>query len=423
VNRPGETLNDRTRRDFLAAVGLASTLAAAPNFLSASALNLQEAKQAGKPASQSEYMLAPGLTYLNTASLGPTPRAVLDRTLQAWYELESEPVRMAYYSEKDTVLVATDHVREQAASFLGCTTDEFLITRSTTDAMNSLALGMRINRDDHVLTTDQEHDGGSICWRYLARRQGVIIDKVQIAPTDQDPKAIVRRFAEAITTKTRVISVSHVLSSTGLRMPVAEIATLAKAHGILCVVDGAQALGQIDVNVRSLGCDAYAASGHKWLMGPKGTGLLYISHGAHDFIEPIQREDGNRCVQGSTGVSSLPLVVGLGAAIERMKIQGMAAVENHNVSLRNRAYAGLTEIPKLRLMSAPPGPLATALVACMLPAEIDSNALRIKLYDKYKIVVKMVEKHSFNGIRLSPHIFNTEADIDLTVEALRRELA
>ncbi|MGH9940689.1 MAG: aminotransferase class V-fold PLP-dependent enzyme, partial [Blastocatellia bacterium] len=98
--------------------------------------------------------------------------------------------------------------------------------------------------------------------------------------------AVCLRFAAAITRNTRVISVSHVLTSTGLRMPVAELAALARDRGVLCVVDGAQAVGQIAVNVSALRCHAYAASGHKWLMGPKGTGLLYVSPDAADAIAP-----------------------------------------------------------------------------------------------------------------------------------------
>src|SRR4029079_2413333 len=124
-----------------------------------------------------------------------------------------------------------------------------------------------------VLTTDVEHEGGSVCWSYLKRRRGISIDVVSIAPGDFGTRAIIGRFEKAITDHTKVISVSHVITSTGLRMPIAEIAALAKSRGVLCVVDGAQAVGGIDVDVKKLGCHAYVATGHKWLMGPKGTGF------------------------------------------------------------------------------------------------------------------------------------------------------
>ncbi|MDQ3820281.1 MAG: aminotransferase class V-fold PLP-dependent enzyme, partial [Acidobacteriota bacterium] len=215
---------------------------------------------------------------MNTAALGPTPKAVLDQVLKAWYELELDPVMMAYGD--GAVHVATDQARERLAALIGCTADELLITRSATDAMNCTGLGINLERGERVLTTDVEHEGGSVCWSYLKRRRGIDIDTISIALGDFDTKAILSRFEKAITDRTKVISVSHVISSTGLRMPIAEIAALAKNYGILCVVDGAQAVGGIDVDVRKLGCHAYVGTGHKWLMGPKGTGFLYINKDA-----------------------------------------------------------------------------------------------------------------------------------------------
>jgi len=368
----------------------------------------------------SDYMFEPGLNYLNTAALGPTPRSVLDRVLKAWQELELDPVMMAYGN--GAVHVATDEARKQVAALINCNADELLITRSATDAMNSVALGLNLNRGDRVLTTDVEHEGGSICWSYLKQHRGIEIDFVSIAPGDFDTKSIISRFEKAITEKTKVISVSHVITSTGLRMPISEIAALARIRGILCVIDGAQAVGGIDVDVKKLGCDAYVTTGHKWLMGPKGTGFVYISKDASSSIQPVQREDGVRFVGGSTGVGSLPLVVGLGAAAEAMKNRGMATVEKRVIELRDRAYVGLTKISRIQVVSSPPGPLTTALVAFKLPDAVDSRAFRDLLLKKYRIVIKVAEKRWFNGNRISPHIFNTEKDIDAAVNAIRAEL-
>jgi len=370
---------------------------------------------------RTEYQFEPGLNYLNTAALGPTPRSVLDKVLQAWNELELNPVRMAYGN--GAAHVATDRARDQLAALLNCTADELLLTRSATEAMNTVALGIDLNRGDHVLTTDVEHEGGLNGWEYLKRRRGIEIDRVSIAPGDFDTKAIVSRFEKAITDKTRVINVSHVVSSTGLRMPIVEIADLAKSRGILSVVDGAQAVGGIDVDVRKLGCDAYVGTGHKWLMGPKGTGFVYINKDKSSLIQPVQREDGVRFVVGSTGVGSLPLVVGLGAACEAMTKRGMASVEKRVIELRDRAYAGLTKISRIQVVSPPPGPLATALVAFKLPDSISGAAFLTLMHKKYNIIIKVIPKKQFNGNRISPHIFNSEKDIDAAINTIRAELS
>jgi selenocysteine lyase/cysteine desulfurase len=406
-----------SRRELLAGLTGGALLVSGESFAWSKGIDL-EARLGDNP----EYMFEPGLNYLNTAALGPTPRTVLDKVLKAWYELESNPVMMAYAN--GAVHVATDHAREQVAALIGCTADELLITRSATDAMNSVALGLNLDRGDRVLTTDVEHEGGSVCWSYLRRRRGIGIDVVSIAPGDFDTKAIISRFEKAVTDRTKVISVSHVITSTGLRMPIAEIAALAKNRGVLCVVDGAQAVGGIDVDVKKLGCHAYVATGHKWLMGPKGTGFLYISKDASSLIQPVQRENGIRFVASSTGMGSLPLVVGLGAAVEAMRKRGMATVEKQIITLRDRAYAGLSKISKIQVVSPPPGPLTTALVAFKLPDSVDSRAFfRDVLLKKYGIVIKVAEKRWFNGNRISPHIFNTEKDIDAAIEAIRTELA
>jgi selenocysteine lyase/cysteine desulfurase len=404
-----------SRREMVAGLGSGAFLLSAASITSGSGSDL-EPLFAEKP----EYMFEPGLNYLNTAALGPTPRSVLDRVLQAWYELELDPVMMAYAN--GAAHVATDRVREQLAALINCHADELLITRSATEAMNTVALAMNLNQGDRVLTTDVEHEGGTNCWNYLRRHRGIDIDVVSIAPGDFDTNQMIGRLEKAITEKTTVISISHVISSTGLRMPIAEIVDLAKKRGMLSVVDGAQAVGGIEVDVRKLRCDAYVGTGHKWLMGPKGTGFLYISKDASSSIQPIQRQDGIRFVAGSTGIGSLPLVVGLGAAVEAMQKRGMSTVEKRIIELRNRAYSGLAKIPKIRLVSPPPGPLATALVAFKLPDSVNSGALRQALLQKYRVVIKVTGK-LFNGNRISPHIFNSEKDIDNAIEAIRAELA
>lgn len=171
-------------------------------------------------AEGSEYMFAPGLIYLNTGSLGPTPRSIFDEVLKAWADLEMNPVSKAYGGSVNTL---ADKTRAGVADLIGCSADEVLLTRSTTNAMTIAGLGIDLSRGDRVLTTDVEHEGGSAVWKHLEKRRGIGIDRVVIAPEDHDVKAIVERFDRAITKQTKVISVSHVITSTGLRMPVREI--------------------------------------------------------------------------------------------------------------------------------------------------------------------------------------------------------
>ncbi len=359
---------------------------------------------------RTDYLLDSDLIYLNTAALGPTPQAVLHRILQASQELARYPSHDA----KDglDIFLAAEQVRETGARLLGCDAEELRLTCSTTGSMNAIAQSIRLNQGDRILTTDSEHDGGSWCWHYLARRDSAIIDTVSITRLDYDHHAILERLAAAINSNTRVISVSHVIASTGLRMPIDEIAALAREHGILCVVDGAQAIGNINVNLKSLGCHAYATSGYKWLMGPKGTGFIYVSHDASSAIQPIYWNNLHSYINPT-------LALGLGTAIKAVLSHNITTIEHHNIALRNRAYAGLLELSTIKILSPPPGPQATAILSFELPDDLDSEYLRVMLREKHRLVVKAVEKKWFNGIRISPHMFNDESDIDALLQALR----
>jgi selenocysteine lyase/cysteine desulfurase len=289
--------------------------------------------------------------------------------------------------------------------------------------MNWVAGGLGLTAGDHVLTTDQEHPGGRVGWDHVARRHGVSIDSVAIPPGENDAQAILDRFARGMTPRTRVLSFSHLLTSTGLRMPVAELSALARAQGAIAVVDGAQAAGGIHVDVKALGCHVYATSGHKWLLGPKGTGLLYLSDELGSRVDPISLQAGRAGYSDSSGVCNMPGVIGLGAAIDYLSSIGMAQVEAHNLALRNRLQESLGSLPKLRVVSPPPGPLASPLLTYQLPDSLDATALYARLLEKHGVVVKVVPKQWLNGNRISTHLFNSGRDLDTLVGALRVELA
>jgi len=413
-----------SRRAFLSSVGALSMARLTSRDLVAPAGHLTILERAQKPApglaaGPDDFAFEPGLIYFQTGSLGPTPRPVIERTLALWRELELDPVHYGYGPHEH----AMDDVRAKAAAFLGCKTEELVLTNCTTEGMNWIAQGLTLVAGDRILTTDQEHPGGRVCWDYVARRFGVILDIVPIRPDQHDAQSIIDAFATRITPQTRVLSFSHLLSSTGLRMPVAELSTLARSRGCLSVVDGAQAVGGVAVNVKALGCHAYATSGHKWLLGPKGTGLLYLSGELGKTIDPISLQGGRAAYSESSGVTSLPSVLGLGAAIDYVSAVGIDRVERYDLELRNRLYAGLQSVPKLRVVSPPAGPLASPLLTYVLPNDIESAAFQARMRERHKIQLKVVPKVWLNGNRVSTHLFNTEAQVDALVAALKTELA
>jgi selenocysteine lyase/cysteine desulfurase len=410
------------RRIFLAAIAAS---AAGGAFINAdsplSAANAGPDRFLSDHESKNDYLYADGLTYLNTGTLGPCRREIIQESIKMWEELESFPVK--YYGKFGAEGLA-EKTRSIAAKFLGCDLSEILITTSTTSGMNAIAQGLRLKAGDRILTTNHEHGGGLLGWEYLAKYFGVKIDTVILPKDENNPDAIVEKIRKNIGKKTKLISVSHVFSSTGLRMPIADISALARSKGILCIVDGAQAAGAIEVNVKKLGCHAYATSGHKWLMGPKGTGLLYLSKDAQSIIRPMQFEESYNTYSNGNGVVNLPCILGLGKAIEYLESIGIDRIEEHNLLLRNRLRDKIKNLSSLTILSPSAESLSSPMLTCLLADRFERTAFVKLLLDKYKLSIRPTHEYfGFNGIRFSMHIFNTENDVDFAANALREELS
>lgn len=409
--KTGEAIN---RRNFLTAAGIL----AAGSVTSAMGQSTS-ATTPGYPGNDA-YFFPAGFIYMNTGTIGPCRRKTVEDTTAAWKQLESLPLQ--YYATKFAPALA-EKTRMVAASFLGCDTSEIMITRSTTDGMNAIAQGLRLQPGDRIITTNQEHDGGLNGWNYMAKYYGVFIDSVNIPFDAHEPSLLLENISKAITPQTKLISISHVFSATGLRLPIAEISKLARSKNILCIVDGAQAAGTVKVNLKELGCHAYATSGHKWLMGPKGTGLLYISQEAQNRIRPIQFEGSYNTFNESTGVGNLPGILGLATAISHLNETGIENIEQQNLSLRNQLYHSLLRETKLDILSPPPGSMASPLLSCRLPENINAGRLSSLFLETYKISFRPVHKQWFNGIRFSLHVFNTEEEVDKLVRIIKKELS
>jgi selenocysteine lyase/cysteine desulfurase len=177
-----------------------------------------------------------------------------------------------------------DPERTELAEFLGCRKDELALTHNCTEAMSFIASGLDLKAGDEVLMTNQEHGGGSCCWRLKAARTGITVREVEIPVSPATPDELAERLVGAIGPRTRVLSFSGITSPTGLILPVGEICRAAREKGVISVVDGAHMNGQIPVNLHGLGCDYFAGSPHKWLFAPAGCGLLY---GRDDVLERL----------------------------------------------------------------------------------------------------------------------------------------
>lgn len=347
------------------------------------------------------------------------PRPVFDATVAAMYAIENNPAGETYGPGIERL----DKVRDKAAGLLGCKLDDIILTGSATAGMFLIAQGLSFRPGDRVITTDHEHPAGRMGWDWVARRYGVEIDTLQMSPGESDPEAIVRQFTAAIRPETKVLSFSQILFTTGVQLPVADLCVLARQHDCLAIVDGAQSAGAMPVNVAAMGCHAYAASGHKWLMGPKGTGLLYLDPEMAEHLDALPLQAGRRANSDSTGISNIAGLHGLGAAIDYVQALEPAVIEAHNMALRRELYDALSELPGVTIPAPREGPTTSANLSFSLPDGGDHYAVRRNLLMRHKVYLRVVDLAGFIGLRASLHCYNRSEDIEALISALKVELA
>ena len=237
------------------------------------------------------FLLRDDMIYMNCGTEGSMPRRVLGRYSGYNSDWAKSP---SYYFFNDRKLGARDYQqanRQAIGQFIGANWTNICLTNNTTMGLAMALLGLRLKLGDKILTSDQEH-WSLVSPLALLGKRGVTVDYVPIAVPVKNGRSVVEAFKARITKRTKVIAVSHITWSTGTRLPVQRLCKLAKDKGIVTVVDGAHALGALSLNVAQIGCDFYATSGHKWLNGPPGTGVLYIrdAHPDRGNFDPILAE-------------------------------------------------------------------------------------------------------------------------------------
>ena len=377
-----------------------------------------------------EFALNPGFTHLNCGSVGATPRPVLDVVASTLREIEGSPVGKVFGWGGQQM----EAVRTRAADFIGAGPDEVALTRNTTEAMNAVAMGLDLGPGDQVLTTNREHGGGMVCWQHLRKHHGIDIVYVHLPRMVQSGQQVLELVREKLTPRTKVCSFSHIDTITGIRMPIAEIAALTRPRDIVLVCDGAQAPGMLEVDVKALAVDTYAFSGHKWMLAPKGTGLLYVRKEMQDRIHPAFLYDGYRAYTASGGTRDVASVIGHGATMDFHDAIGRDRIAARCRDLSMYLRGRLQDLPGLTLLTPADDRLSAAIVSYSADSG-DAGALAGRLNQEHEILVKRAQgtyaycaedglpSESYNALRFSTHIFNSERQIDRAAEALRALLA
>jgi selenocysteine lyase/cysteine desulfurase len=355
------------------------------------------------------FMIPDDRIYMNVGTLGPQPRVVVDAVIE-----HTQRVAMTLPPGVDW-----DTLKARVGTLLNGDPAGFVFPRNTTEAMSFVANGLELNAGDEVLTTTHEHIGGLCCWQLAAARRGVLLRQLELPVPARSADQLVDVFRRAITPRTRVISVSHVTFTNGTIMPVREIAALCRQRGIICVVDGAHPPGMIRVDLRAIDADFYASSPHKWLCAPQGTGLLYMREEWRTKLWPTLASGGWDDMSlgahrfNHMGTMDESRLAGLAAALRLHETIGADAIEARIRELDSLLLAGLREVSRVRLMSPDTPALGAGLISFTVDG-IDSLDLQRRLGEA-NVRTRVVSEYHYGWMRLSPHVYNTVADVDRVV--------
>jgi selenocysteine lyase/cysteine desulfurase len=353
---------------------------------------------------------------INAANLCPSPYTVNEKVTEYFQNLERN-VSFQYREVFDERLQKS---LTALAKFVGASVEEVGITRNTSESNNIVVNGYDFKSGEEILLWDQNHPSNGASWEQRAKRYGYSVKKIStpVSPSSEDE--LVSSFTKEVTSKTRLISFSHVSNTSGIALPAKKICQWAKSKGILTHVDGAQSFGMMDLNLADIGCDSFSGSSHKWLMGSLENGILYvrkenierlwptvISAGWKDKSQTVHQKF---CMAGQRND---PTTAAVSTIVEFHELIGKKNIETRTKELCTFLVERIqTKIPQATFVSPLNGDLRGGVVIMNIPGK-DPVALFKKLYSDFGIACA-----PNNGVRLSPHIYNTKAEMERVVDAL-----
>lgn len=370
------------------------------------------------------FLLDPNIVFLNHGSFGACPRPVFE-DYQRWQrELERQPVEFLGRRFNDLMREA----RTTLADFVGADADEITYVTNATVGLNTVARSLDLRPDDEVLSTDHEYGALDRTWRFLCEKSGAkyVRQSINVPITNADE--VIESIWLGVTDRTRVLFISHITSPTAIIFPLRELIHRARERGILTIIDGAHAIGQIDLNLHDLGADFYSSNCHKWLMSPKGSAFLYARRDVQHLVEPLvvswgwqsERPSASRFIdeQEWQGTRDIAAYLSVPAAIQFFNDHNWRAVcqQCHEVVRYARQQAtALTGMPSLTPDDAA---WFSQLSALPLPP-CDLDALKTRLYNEYQIEIPVINWNQRHFVRISIQGYNTPADVDALIAALR----
>ena len=371
------------------------------------------------------FLLRDDVTYLNFGSFGACVKPVFEEYQKFQLELEHEPVQFITHKGLQYLQAA----REALAGYLHCDKDDIVYVTNPSYAVNAVAKSFPLQKDDEVLATDIEYGACDKTWEYYCNKAGAKYVRQHVALPVTSREDFTEAFLKGINNKTKLIFISHITSTTGLRLPVEEICAGAKEKRIMTFVDGAHSPGQIPLDLQNAPFDIYTGACHKWMMTPKGSSFLYVKKEHQHFIDPLVVSWGYKALFPSAstfldyhqtnGTRDYSAFLTIPAAIDFMEKNEwwkVAAACRELVKVNAEKFCSL-------LSAEPLAPLTDDFILQLFSAEIktkEPEKLHTYFYDKYKIEIPVMRQSGKVYLRFSVNAFNNQQDFEKLFEAIKQ---
>ena len=371
-------------------------------------------------ALRGRYRLKPDLINLENGYYSMQSQDVLDAFLARIRDLNYH----ASYYMRTTLVPDKLAVQKRLAAVGGCGEDELIITRNTTESLDTVIAGYDWKAGDEAVMAVQDYGAMQDMFRLQARRHGMIPRTVSLPLDPRSDDEIVSLYAGAITPRTRLLMCCHMVNISGQILPVRKIAEMAHARGVDVMVDGAHAFAQLDFRIPDLGVDYYGASLHKWLGTPLGAGILYVRRdkiaGLWPLFAEANRADTDIRKLNHTGTHPAHTDLAINAALDQHERIGIARKEARLRYLQRYWTDQVRDTPRV-MLNTPRDPARSCAIANVGIEGMKPAELAKALLDKHRIWTVGINNANVVGVRVTPHLFTTTKELDVLVKALKEE--
>ena len=366
---------------------------------------------------QQAYTVNPNIIDLNNGGVSPSP-SIVQEAVERYNKLSNEGPSYFMWRILDQ---GREPLRQKLAELAGCDAEEIAIDRNATEALNTIIYGLDLNAGDEVIGTKQDYPNMINAWKQRAQRNGIVYKQISFDFPIEDDDAIVNAYEKAITNKTKIIHVTHVINWVGQIMPVQKIARMAHAKGIEVLCDSAHGFGLLDYKISDLECDYWGTSLHKFLSAPIGSGMMWIKKEKIEKIWPLLCNDKPPSSDirkfETIGTRSFPIEQGIGEAVNFHNAIGSKRKEERIRFLKNYWAEKVKDVPRVKLHTSLKSKYSCAICGVSIdgmdPVEFDAQ-----LFNKYKIHTVGIKWENVSCVRVTPHVYTRLDDLDKLVNAI-----